>query len=689
MTSRIVAILRFAGCCLLMVACCCSVAMAQVNDSLVRQTLQEVNVSGERAPSELRAHTPTQVVTVQRLEQTGAFQLSDALRQMTGLTIKDYGGIGGIKTISARGLGSQFSTLTIDGVAVSDCQNGQVDIGRYLVGNSAFVSFANGQHGGLLQSARAFAAGNILSMEGRAPRFFLTRKTNLRFGMEGGSYGMLSPSLLWEQKLSEKLSLSLWGSYLRSEGNYPYTIFYGIDQSDSSSVQNRENSQMWMAIGDASLYYAISDDQQLNIKGHFMHGRHNLPGAVSLYRTIKASEHTEDQLLFVQGKYRRRFMPDSTGHHRMHLQVLGKIQSSNDIYEDTAHRTLDGILHNEYAQFEGYLSSTFLYEPVRGLRFSLAGDGVVNTLQSNLSANNRVQRVSSLAALAAEYAGRLATASGSILMTGIGEQASTDEEPRDDLHATEYFRLSPFLSFNVRPWQDKHLRFRYFFKENYRVPTFNEMYYLTMVRELKPERAMQHNVGITYLYGTDTNAIRSLSITLDAYYNRVSEKIVAIPTNNMFIWSMINMGRVDITGVDFKADAVLQLEDIGVNFSINYSYQHAVDRTDPSGKTYGHQIPYTPLHSGGMALYVETTLAEFGHEFIVVGDRYCSQQNSRANLVEGYIDHGLSVSKRFVLRFGTIRAQVRLLNLLDVRYEVVRSYPMMGRNWRISVLYEF
>lgn len=687
MTSNLCAILRFV-CCLFVAVLLPFAAMGQVNDTVVRQQLHEVSISGERAPSELRAHTPTQVVTGQRIEQIGAFQLSDALRQMAGLNIKDYGGIGGIKTIAARGLGSQFSTLTIDGVAVNDCQNGQVDIGRYLLGNSAFVSFANGQQDGLLQSARSFAAGNILSMEGRVPQFFFTRRTNLRIGMEGGSYGMLSPSLLWEQKLSERLSLSVWGSFLRSEGNYPYTIFYGIDQSDSSSVQNRENSQMWMAVGNASLYYSISPDRQLNVKAHYMRGRHNLPGAVSLYRTIKASEHTEDQLLFVQGRYRQRFLPDTAGHHRMHLQLLGKFQSSTDIYEDTAQHMLDGILHNDYTQYEAYLSGTLLYEPVRGMRFSVAEDGVLNTLQSNLSANNSVARLTSLTAVAAEYAGRWITSSGNLLLTRIGEQAATDGAFSEQDY-TNYIRLSPFFSFNVRPWQDKHLRFRYFFKENYRVPTFNEMYYLTMVRELKPERAMQHNVGITYLYGTDTNALRSLTLMLDAYYNRVSEKIVAIPTNNMFIWSMINMGRVDIHGIDFKADIAMQLEDIGATFSFNYSYQHAVDHTDPSGKTYGHQIPYTPLHSGGMALYVETTVAEFGHEFILVGDRYCSQQNSRANLVEGYIDHSLSVSKRFNLRFGTIRAQLRLLNLLDVRYEVVRGYPMMGRNWRFSLLYEF
>ena len=68
-------------------------------------------------PETIKAQTPTQVATSEKIERLGDAQLSDVLRRMVGVTLKDYGGLGGIKTVSARGLGSQFSTLTIDGVA--------------------------------------------------------------------------------------------------------------------------------------------------------------------------------------------------------------------------------------------------------------------------------------------------------------------------------------------------------------------------------------------------------------------------------------------------------------------------------------------------------------------------------------------------------------------------------------------
>lgn len=685
MIQRLSPIVRILYCWLLLAAA--TVALhGQQPDSLQRQMLQEVLISDE-APSVLRAQAPMQVVTNEHIEKRNAVVLSDVVRQMAGLTLKDYGGVGGMKTISARGLGSQFSTLTIDGIAVTDCQNGQIDVGRYLVGNSAFVSFANGQQYNLLQSARGYAAGNVLNMETQTPQFLAGEHTHLKAGFEGGSFGLISPSLLLNQRLSQRMSLSVWGNYLHSDGDYPYTIYYGRRGIDSSDVRRRENSQMSMATGEANLFYTITQNQHLALKAHYMQARHHLPGAVILYNTVKASESTEDQMFFAQTKYQLRFWATDTGAHRMRLQVLGKYQVANQTYDDTSKHVRGGTLHNDYTQRESYLSATLLCEPLKGLKISLAEDGAVNTLKSNLPQNNDVARQTSLTVLAAGYDCRWLSLSANLLGTAINEQAvstSTEAERKNG-----YQRLSPFAGITLKPFRNTGLRVRYFFKENYRVPTFNELYYLVMTRALNPERALQHNLGITYLYGTESGCINYLSITADVYRNRVSDKIVAVPTHNMFVWSMINLGIVDVKGLDAKGEATLAWGDIRLTLSASYSYQQALDHTDTRGKTYGHQIPYTPLHSGVAAAYVETPWVEVGYDAAYVGERYSQKQNVEANLLEGYVDQGLIVARRFALHPGTLRLQAHLLNIFDVQYEVVRNYPMMGRNIRLSAVYEF
>lgn len=664
----------------------CLVPLAGMGqDTVKRHVLQEMQVSTQAPPSETYTSTPTQVVTVEKMEQTGAVQLSDAVKQMNGVTIKDYGGVGGIKTMSARGLGSQFSSLIIDGVTVNDCQNGQIDLGRYLLGNSAYVSFSNAQHDAPLQSARAFAAGNVVMMETQTPSFKEGRPFNLKVGMEGGSFHLYSPTLSWEQRITKRLSYSLWGNYITSRGNYPFTLYYTTSQQDSSSRERRENSSMWMATADANIFFNISSRHELTAKVHYMQSRHELPGPVILYYK-KNSEHSEDRLFFAQARYRY------TGA-KVKAQAIVKYQLTDDLYEDTAaaSRTL-----NTYRQQEAYASGTAVYSPVEGLKLSVAEDAAYNTLVSNLAKNNHVMRLSSLTVVAATYDNSWLSVSANGLATIAEEMAVSSQQSAvsGQRFRQSYRRISPYVGLNVKPFRKVGLRLRYFFKENYRIPNFNEMYYYSITRELKPEKAMQHNVGVTYILrlpesDRQKNVDIRLQIATDAYYNRVSDKLIAIPVQNMFLWSMINLGRVDIWGVDHRLDFSIRIKRITITIGRSYAYQHATDRTDPTSKTYGHQIPYTPRHSGGASLYVETPWVDFGYTAMAVGSRYYRQQNTDDTRLKPYCDQGLTLAHTFEFKNGSkLKLKGQVLNLFDVQYEIVRSYPMMGRNYRLGAVWE-
>ena len=666
------------------VALCLLPSCAMGQDTVKRHILREVQVSTQTPPSETYTSTPTQVVTVEKMEQTGTVQLSDAVKQMNGVTLKDYGGVGGIKTMSARGLGSQFSSLIIDGVAVNDCQNGQIDLGRYLLGNSAYVSFSNAQHDAPLQSARAFAAGNVVMMETRSPSFKEGRQFNLKVGMEGGSFHLYSPTLSWEQQLGSKVRYSIWGNYISSKGNYPFTLYYTTSQQDSSSRERRENSRMWMATADANLFYTINSRHELTAKAHYMQSRHELPGPVIYYST-KNSEHSEDRLFFAQTKY-------TYSGTKVRAQAIIKYQLTDDLYQDTA---ISNYTLHTYRQQEGYASGTVVYRPVEGLKLSLAEDIAYNTLVSNLAKNNHVERFSSLSVLAVAYDNSWLSLSANALAT-IAEELASDQAIKPSSNQTirqNYRRLSPYVGLNVKPFRNVGLRLRYFFKENYRIPNFNEMYYYSITRELKPEKALQNNLGVTYLWRSDGSGEKAanfrLQVVADGYYNRVSDKLIAIPVQNMFLWSMINLGRVDIWGEDTKVDFSVSVKRITVTLGGSYAFQHATDRTDPISKTYGHQIPYTPRHSGGASLYVETPWVDFGYTAMIVGSRYYRQQNTDDTRLKPYCDQGITLAHTFTFRNGSsLKLKGQVLNLFDVQYEIVRSYPMMGRNYRLSAVFE-
>ena len=492
--------------------------------------------------------------------------------------------------------------------------------------------------------------------------------------MELGSFSMMNPSALWERKWNRKLKSSLWFNYLKSDGNYPFTLYHTPDHQGQISHETRQHSAMRQLTADGNLFYTIASKNTLTAKFYYMRGMHQLPGQVVLNSSYTSAQSTHEHSAFTQVRWR-------VEKERWQWQLLGKAMSSYDQYEDSlALGYVNNYLENHYRQREGYLSASALWHTLPWVDLSVAADGDMSHLLSNLAYRNDVLRSSLLTVLAAHaHVGHM-EARAHLLAT------ATHDRVGDLDTCPNYQRLSPYAAVMYTPVTG--LTLRYFYKETYRVPNFSELYFfLSIPRNLRPERAHQHNIGLTYASTIQLSTFNfQLSTTLDGYFNRVEDKIIAKPGSNMYYWTMENLGLVHILGVDATLDFHLS----SFTFHLNYSFAHAVDLSDPTDeKTYGYQIRYTPRHSGGGSLRWESRWVNLGASAMVVGHRYAYAQNNINNRLPAYCDIGISADRRFDLRWGSLRVQVQVLNLLDTQYEVVQYYPMMGRNYRLAVTYEF
>jgi outer membrane cobalamin receptor len=241
---------------------------------------------------------------------------------------------------------------------------------------------------------------------------------------------------------------------------------------------------------------------------------------------------------------------------------------------------------------------------------------------------------------------------------------------------------------SYRPWSGEAFYLRLMYKDTFRVPTFNDLYYQRVGNtSLRPEKAHEWNAGITWS-GTPVSFVNYVAVTVDAYYNKVDDKIVALPTT--YVWRMMNFGKVDITGVD----ATLRTEvpvarRIALQLTGNYTYQKALDVTTPGSKTYRHQVPYTPRHSGNLSALLQTPWVDLGYMLTAVSERYMLPQNIAENRIDGYAEHTLSASRRFALRRCTLRLQAELLNVADAQYDIIKYYPMPGRSLRVTGTIQF
>jgi vitamin B12 transporter len=72
--------------------------------------LIEVKVLSPVTPN-LQSITPTQSISSNDFIRYNAFNVADAIQDFSGVIIKDYGGIGGLKTISVRGLSANHTAI--------------------------------------------------------------------------------------------------------------------------------------------------------------------------------------------------------------------------------------------------------------------------------------------------------------------------------------------------------------------------------------------------------------------------------------------------------------------------------------------------------------------------------------------------------------------------------------------------
>ena len=134
-------------------------------------TIRTAFVTASAKPSPTLQSAPLQVMAKGDFERLGIKELHEAVKTFSGVQIKDYGGIGGVKTVSVRSMGSQHTAISYDGVTISNAQSGQVDIGRFNLSNVEYVSLSIGQQDDIFQTARMFASAGVLNIKTARPKF--------------------------------------------------------------------------------------------------------------------------------------------------------------------------------------------------------------------------------------------------------------------------------------------------------------------------------------------------------------------------------------------------------------------------------------------------------------------------------------------------------------------------------------
>ncbi len=167
-------------------------------------TAWHANVLPELRVTDVRSRDviPAQTLSGKELDALRNHSLADALRYFSGVQIKDYGGVGGIKTVNIRSMGTNHTGVSYDGIQLGNAQNGQIDLGQFSMDNLEALSVYNGQKSRILQPARDFGNAGTVYLQTKRPHFAEGETYHLRAGVRFGSFDLINSTTIMELKLS-------------------------------------------------------------------------------------------------------------------------------------------------------------------------------------------------------------------------------------------------------------------------------------------------------------------------------------------------------------------------------------------------------------------------------------------------------------------------------------------------------
>lgn len=635
---------------------------------------------------------PVQSLTSKQLEGLSSHTVADALRYFAGVQVKDYGGLGGLKTIDVRNMGTHHVGVFYDGIELGNAQNGVIDLGKYSLDDMESLTIYNGQKSEIFQSAKDFASASTVYLQTKKPVFTEDKKNNLLIRFKTMSINYLNPSFRLEHKFSKNTNMCFSGEYTKSDGRYKFTYkrknLDGSIAYDTTAI--RHNSDIESLRSEVGLFGNITDGSW-HIKAYYYQSDRGAPGAI-VANKFSDGYRQNDRNIFLQSNFIKNLGE------KYHFQLKAKyaFDYTNYLARDTT--SVLGEIVTESAQFDNtfqqqeiYISTVHMYNITAWWDVSLSTDFQWNVLNANLKGIAvpfaYPKRYSTLASLASSLSfGRL-----KIMGSAIGTY----------VHETvEYGAVSPdkkevcpaiFMGYQV--FKNSDLTLRAFAKRVFRMPSFNDLYYTQIGSSiLLPEYMNQLNAGFSYSKLLKNKIITRISLETDIYYTHTKDKIIAAPTGNLFRWMMNNIGKVEGKGLESIAGISSSINKLTLNLNLTYAYSESKDFTKIFGlplSSYGDQIPYTPWHSGSGILNLGYKNFNINYSFIYVGKRYNGAFNNvMKNKVQPWYTHDFSIQKEWKNRYFRTNTTVEINNLLNQHYEVIYNYPMPGRVFRfiISVL---
>lgn len=594
-----------------------------------------------------------------KIQNKLANDLGQILSLLPGLQIKNYGDVGGLKTVSFRSLGAGHTALVQDRASVSTTQSGQADLSAFPVDFIERLELITLSPTRTQIPIHAKLAGVVVNVES-VHSYVGTNQRNLIIGAQAGSFDQYEGYFML-QKRGQKWGGTLNGKIRSYGGSYPYTYLNG----NTAIKDRRENNRLLEYFGTASIRFSPNQYHQFQFRVSGNEYQKNLAGAVIFYNS-NAAQYLNGYGL--SGALNHQFRKN-----RWNVFSSVNYQKNNLQYLDSAYLNLQGYLDSRYYSGQFDAQSQAAYSITEKLELLIGSSFISEELKGKSLVGNPYRNTSE-SLLGIEW-----KAFGKILAQ-IGAQGVFEKR---DTTLKSQWNLLPAVSWSFDLGRKNRIGVVY--RYTCRQPSFNELYYQQIGNtKLRTEKAhiasFRYDLTLPFKNGVSQTMIQP-------FYSYVYDKILAIPTKNLFIWSIQNIGVSDAFGVEFTELIQKKIKQHTLGMRINYTFQYTQDISDPLSPVYRHILSYSPIHSGSVELDYSWKKLNFFVLGSYLGERYALNQNIPSNLLEGYflLDAGASYTQKLNKNELTLRLSVN--NMTNKQYSYINYFVMPGTHFNIRLQY--
>jgi outer membrane cobalamin receptor len=573
--------------------------------------------------------------------------LSTILSQYSTVFIKSYGN-GSLATSSLRGTTSDHTQVEWNGISINSPMLGQMDLSQVPVSQldnievlygATAISRTSGAFGGVINLVSGPDWRNRIGVSAaQSIGSFSTYVTNLEF--QGGSSRVQSKT-----KLNCNTSLN----------DFPYT--YDVNQGLTTRQKNGSYTLWGLS---QEVFIRAGKNDILTLRGWYCDNFRNLPPIA-----------TNTDTAFLEHQKDRSFRGLAEWKHVRKDYTLTFRSAYVDQFMNYVSKIIDAT-HYSHSLVNRAL---FTYSGVRNLDIRAGIDYTYDWVRSDDYNGLKTRNTLSFYSEALYHPHKK-----------INLSLALREEMVDDKFSNPIAALGT----EYKPFNRIDLAFSANLSSNYRFPSLNDLYWNPGGNPtLKPESDYSAEGGVLYKF-KNLGGTFFVEAQVNGYYNRMNDLIVWKPSSDSSsYWTPMNVSEVHARGIEAMLNASYTFSGFAINFTNNYAFCRSTSEGQSAiqDSTQGKQLLYIPEHLLNSTLSVTKLGFLLSYNLYYTSARYTSTTNDTQ--MPGYYLSNIILGKSIFLKKFVISLHLQINNLFDLDYQSIANRPMPGRNYMVTLKFDF